>query len=100
MKKLHKENGKEVSKKIYQLADTIMETSYTATHMMSEKSKINLLVDNTNLTKEQVKQHDMEMINMMVASEIATNTWTNGWYSDLDVCVDCLIEYFVNWGFE
>jgi allophanate hydrolase subunit 1 len=100
MRKLHKENGKEVSKKIYQLADTIMETSYTVVHMMNRKSKIQVIVDNTKITKEELQDENNDYLDSLVANIIANNTWNTGWYSDLDVCKNCLFEYFLNWGCE
>jgi hypothetical protein len=98
MIKLHKENGKEVGKNIYLLADTIMETSYTMAHMMNRKSKIQLIVDNMEITKEQLNKEDNHYLNGVVTSCVAMNTWQTGWYSDLDVCENCLLEYFISWG--
>ena len=90
--KLNKRDGSEVNKMIYSLADTIIETAYVATHLMSIQAKAELIM------KHSGDIEDLDGINELVAFTIAMDTWNTGWYSELDVCSDSIADYFVLWG--
>jgi hypothetical protein len=90
--KLHKTDGSEVDEMIYSLADTIIETAYVATHLMSIQAKVELIM------KHSGDIDGLDGINELVAFTIAMDTWNTGWYSDLDVCSDSIADYFVVWG--
>lgn len=92
--KLKKQDGTEVSEIVQQLADTIMETAYVATHMMSIHSKIDFLKEHSG------EDIEYEAVNSLIASMIAMEAWTMGSCSDLDVCMYSLSDYFSMWEVE
>ena len=97
--KIRKQNGKVAGKVTHQLADTIMETSITASCLLTDEAKKELILsiweDETieNLNEE----CDCEL-NHKCAFLMAMETWSKGWYADLDVIPSTVVEYFIAWG--
>jgi hypothetical protein len=97
--KIYKTNYREVPKKVYQYADTIMDTAYTTVWMMNRKQIIDFILnDCDDLSLEELEKDDDELLRTLATFAIAKNTWWSGWYSDLDIIPDSLKAYFIHWG--
>jgi hypothetical protein len=96
---IKKENGRKAGKQTHQLADTIMETSYTAAWLLSETAKKDLIKSVwNNITDEELANDDIHELTDKAAFLIGIKTWSEGWYADLDVEPDSVVAYFINWG--
>jgi hypothetical protein len=96
--KLTKENtGKEVSKKVYLYADTIIETAYTAACKLTEEQCRDIVQKEKNLDVPDADIMTHEELAQLTAAIIAMDTWYSKWYQDLNVDDEALWEYFFNW---
>ncbi len=97
--KIKKLNGKVAGKQTHLLADTIMETSIQASWLLTEDAKKQLILSIwDDETIENLNQEDKCELNHKCAFLMAMETWSKGWYADLDVLPQSVVEYFVVWG--
>jgi hypothetical protein len=101
MTTIKKLNGKNAGKIIHTYADIIMETAITAAWGLSNEVKKEYIMsiwDDTSFTE--LDQDDDVELNHKAAFLMSMETWSKGWYADLDVKPQSVVNYFINWGNE
>jgi hypothetical protein len=101
MATIKKTNGRKAGKVIHQYADTIMETAMTSSWGLTNNAKKEFIMsiwDDTSFAE--LDQDDDVELNHKCAFLMAMETWANGWYGDLDVEPQSVVNYFIAWGNE
>ncbi len=96
---IKKLNGRKAGAKTHLLADTIMETAYTAVWLMEEDGLKKLIKSIwTDMTDEELDCFCIHQLTERAAFLIGIKTWSEGYYADLDVEPDSVVYYMINWG--
>ena len=99
MGNIKKLNGKKAGAKTHLLADTIMETAYTAVWLMEEDGLKKLIKSIwTDMTDEELDGYCIHQLTERAAFLIGIKTWSEGYYGDLDVEPSSVVNYMINWG--
>ena len=99
MEQIKKLNGIKAGRKIHLMADTIMETAYSAVWLMDEDGLKKLIKSIwTEITDEELDGYCIHQLTERAAFLIGIKTWSEGYYGDLDVEPTSVINYMINWG--